>query len=805
MLHNLDQLRLQFERENLHEVYAKTCLEVLHIQFKEFFASKRGTWIYLKGSLIKLELKGSLIKLYLNMSKNVHINLVQVKDANLVVTESSRIESKNNSSENALSKSINETQMQMQEGKVGMESSGTKSDEQDTNSRLGNDADTKDAVIRPVNDHEPLAEVQLTAEHNVLANEQQHSVQSEPIYDTYLLEKVDSNITHDSTNMSHMGGEINQNAKKCQVSCHILDPSFDNVTTEFSNQSPESKNISLKKTVAQLQKDFSRMESHCVNMELKYQNQALKDGQHGQILNETKNEKLHKENEHLKQTYNDLYDSIKKTRVQAKDLNDSLIAQVNSKTIENADLKTQKCVFNANHDACLTKFLKEVNSRIMVPSPKTRNNIKLVEKKNSVIKPKRWISKGYRISLNKSFVVHEKPHTLRSCLRWKSTGRIFKLLVIGGYLLEKMFIDSTTVVDSEPPNGLNEDITNLYECDQTLNVSVGTLNLTAGISFNPKKARLRVWLLKKLMSKNQVPQGIHKQKHLHFTRIIFKCTQMIKKTAMASADNTSGPAPQRKESSGLGLHFMTPATSSTGLVSKLVSQQLCISSNRDDWDRLFQPMFDEYFNPLTIAISSVQEAAASKTEVLANSFVSISISQDAPSTIYGLNSTDSVDTPMIENKKLDEDLHGKPVDATLYRRMIGSFMYLTASRPDLSYVDSDMSLTVYADADHAGCQDTRRSTSGSAQFLGDKLSAIALCCNNFQHARAKHIDVRYHFIKKQVENEIVELYFVRTEYQLPDIFTKSLPRERFNFLIDKLGMKSMSSDTLKCLAKEIDE
>ncbi|GJW00107.1 retrovirus-related pol polyprotein from transposon TNT 1-94 [Tanacetum coccineum] len=71
--------------------------------------------------------------------------------------------------------------------------------------------------------------------------------------------------------------------------------------------------------------------------------------------------------------------------------------------------------------------------------------------------------------------------------------------------------------------------------------------------------------------------------------------------------------------------------------------------------------------------------------------------------------------------KLDEDLQGKPVDATLYRGMIGSLMYLTASRPDLNYTDTNMSLTAYVDADHLGCQDTRRSTSGSAQFLGDKL------------------------------------------------------------------------------------
>ncbi|GJR15307.1 hypothetical protein Tco_0797959 [Tanacetum coccineum] len=171
--------------------------------------------------------------------------------------------------------------------------------------------------------------------------------------------------------------------------------------------------------------------------------------------------------------------------------------------------------------------------------------------------------------------------------------------------------------------------------------------------------------------------------------------------------------------------------------------------------------------------------------------------------------------------------------------------------------DTDMSLTAYSDTDHAGCQDTRHSTSRSAQFLGDKLvswsskkqkstailsteaeyialsgccaqilwmrsqltdygftfnkiplycdnkSVIALCCNNVQHSRAKHIDVCYHFIKEQVENGIVELYFVRTEYQLADIFTKLLPRERFNFLIEKLGTRSMSLKTLKRLTERV--
>nr|GEY08733.1 retrovirus-related Pol polyprotein from transposon TNT 1-94 [Tanacetum cinerariifolium] len=147
------------------------------------------------------------------------------------------------------------------------------------------------------------------------------------------------------------------------------------------------------------------------------------------------------------------------------------------------------------------------------------------------------------------------------------------------------------------------------------------------------------------------------------------------------------------------------------------------------------------------------------------------------------------------------------VDPILFTQKAGNDLLL----------DTGMSLTAYADADHPGCQDTRRSTSGSAQFLDygfqfnkiplycDNKNAIALYCNNDQHSRAKHIDVRYHFIKEQVENGIMKLYFVRTEYQLADIFTKPLPRENFNFLIKKHGMRSMSLETLKRLAEETDE
>ncbi|GKB60326.1 retrovirus-related pol polyprotein from transposon TNT 1-94 [Tanacetum coccineum] len=114
-------------------------------------------------------------------------------------------------------------------------------------------------------------------------------------------------------------------------------------------------------------------------------------------------------------------------------------------------------------------------------------------------------------------------------------------------------------------------------------------------------------------------------------RIYNRRTQIITETIHVTFDELTAMASEQF-SSGPGLHYMTPVTSSTGLGSNPVSQQPCLPPIRDDWDRLFQPMFDEYFNPLPIVVSLVQEAAAPRAEVLANSPVSTSIDQDAPST-----------------------------------------------------------------------------------------------------------------------------------------------------------------------------
>nr|GFC60523.1 hypothetical protein [Tanacetum cinerariifolium] len=138
-------------------------------------------------------------------------------------------------------------------------------------------------------------------------------------------------------------------------------------------------------------------------------------------------------------------------------------------------------------------------------------------------------------------------------------------------------------------------------------------------------------------------------------------------------------------------------------------------------------------------------------------------------------------------------------------------------------------LTTFSDVDHAGCIDTRKSTSGGIQFLGDNLVSwmskkqdctamssaeaeyVALSAIFAQHSRTKHIHTRYHIIEEQVENGIIELYFVRTEYQLADIFTKAqladiftkaLPEDRFKYLIRQIDMRCLTPTKLEVLAKE---
>ncbi|GJV08323.1 hypothetical protein Tco_1345979 [Tanacetum coccineum] len=87
----------------------------------------------------------------------------------------------------------------------------------------------------------------------------------------------------------------------------------------------------------------------------------------------------------------------------------------------------------------------------------------------------------------------------------------------------------------------------------------------------------------------------------------------------------------------------------------------------------------------------------------------------------------------------------------------------------------------------------------------DSKAAIAISCNPVQHSRTKHIDVRYHFIKEQVEKGIVELFFVGTEYQLADLFTKALSEDRFKYLVRQLDWKSCLSQNQNALGRRLDK
>ncbi|GKF80500.1 hypothetical protein Tco_0239102 [Tanacetum coccineum] len=84
----------------------------------------------------------------------------------------------------------------------------------------------------------------------------------------------------------------------------------------------------------------------------------------------------------------------------------------------------------------------------------------------------------------------------------------------------------------------------------------------------------------------------------------------------------------------------------------------------------------------------------------------------------------------------------------------------------------------------------------------DSQLANAISCNLVQHSHTKHIHTRYHFITEQVENGIIELYFVRTKYQLVDMFTKALPEDRFQYLVRRIGMRCLTPTELEVLANK---
>nr|GEW01715.1 retrovirus-related Pol polyprotein from transposon TNT 1-94 [Tanacetum cinerariifolium] len=415
--------------------------------------------------------------------------------------------------------------------------------------------------------------------------------------------------------------------------------------------------------------------------------------------------------------------------------------------------------------------------------------------------------------------------------------------------------------------------------------------------------------------------------------------------AMASEQSSSGPA----------LNEMTLATISSGLVQKSSSSTPFEPPSRNDWDLLFQPMFNELLNPPPSVDPQAHEVIAPIAEVIppvqAKSTglpSSTTVNQDAPSPSKSHTTTETqsfVIPQDVEEDNLDievahmgnDPLFGvpipevtsaqssstniidqlsRPVSTRLQLHVQALFCYydafltlvepktykealtqsrwieamqeelneferlenkvhlvargynqeegidfeesfapvarLEAIRIFLAYAayknmvvyqmdvktaflngnlreevyDSSIALIAFADVDHAGCQDTRRSTSGSVQFLGERLIswsskrqksaaissteaeyiALSRCCAQILWMRSQLSDYGLGFNKNSnVENGVIELYLVNTEYQLADLFTKALGRDRIEFLINKLGMRSFTPETLKQLMDEVDK
>nr|GEY93083.1 hypothetical protein [Tanacetum cinerariifolium] len=493
--------------------------------------------------------------------------------------------------------------------------------------------------------------------------------------------------------------------------------------------------------------------------------------------------------------------------------------------------------------------------------------------------------------------------TPRSCLRWEPMGKIFKTVGLRWVPTRKIFASSTTKVDSEPLNGSNADITNQNECEQTLDVSAGTLDLSADahvasqqkleLLFGPlydecfnagsnpqdKQPTMNI----QTTSAPSTPTYVHaeenndnqaEEEHLpddEFTNPFCALTQEVAESSSHNIEqvrrNPSRPVQTRRQlatNPEMYMFALTVSTAELKNIKEALADSAWIEAMQKElhqFDRLQEKGidFEESFCSSCSLRSCLDFYRICSTQVFSNLLDGHEnngpLKEEAKYALeilhkHGMDKGQSIGTPMDTKPKLDADLSGNPIDQTDYRSKIGSFMYLTSSRPDIVQGGSSFGLTAFSDADHVGCINSRKSTSRGIQFLGDKLvswmskkqnyitmssaeaeyvalsascaqvmwmrtqlqdygfnynkiplycdsqSAIAILCNPVQHSHTKHIHTRYHFIKEQVENSIIELYFFRTEYQLADMFTKANPKIGLSILLGELAVRYVGISSL---------
>ncbi|GJX37612.1 retrovirus-related pol polyprotein from transposon TNT 1-94 [Tanacetum coccineum] len=444
MFLNMDQLKKQLDNEEFQEIRSMAAFKVLETQFQMFIKSR----IYLDNK-------------YVVMTHNYFLQYTQLEILEFRDTLIQHMESvKKSVDKRALHKReydswVNERQMQTTEEKVDSskaldvslvdtKSSGTESKEQDTSSRSGNDAHADDTYIRPIYDEEPMAEFASQVDVN--------NDLSKPVTTHYLPKERESAFAKPHHMIAPSSSRYSSND---MVHNHYLE--------EAKKKTQESGRNSKFSVMP-----FARSQSTANGSKPK-----------PRINNQNSRN----------------WPASKSSCVMTKTVP---IAEHSRNSRNFSDSKhfvcstCQKCVFNANHDSCVTKFLKEVNSRAKVPSHKKTNRNKPVVQTSFAKKPERQITKGHRFTIKKTSVVHEKTMTPRSCLRWKLMGKIFKTVGLRWVPTGKIFTYSTTKVDSEPTNGSNEDITNQYECEQTLDVSAGTLNLSAAMTSDHNSSELGI-------------------------------------------------------------------------------------------------------------------------------------------------------------------------------------------------------------------------------------------------------------------------------------------------------------------------
>ncbi|GJW23060.1 retrovirus-related pol polyprotein from transposon TNT 1-94 [Tanacetum coccineum] len=590
-------------------------------------------------------------------------------------------------------------------------------------------------------------------------------------------------------------------------------------------------------------------------------------------------------------------------------------------------LTCQKCVFNGNHDACISKLLKEVNSRAKIQSHKTRNSNKPVDQKSHIQKPGRQILKGHRFSPRKSSAVYEKISP-RSCLRWKHPGRIFNTVSLRWIPTGKSFDFCTSKVDSKPSHGSNVDIFKIHKCKQTLDLSAGTstnvqkkqsIDLSAdSLSPSPRSQENVPQAAEIVTTSNELDLLFS----LMFDELLNGTTPVMSKSSAVHATHDPNKLPTQVPTATATKNIIQAETTNeyaqvdddefVNVFSTSVQERGETSSRHVDSSNMHtfyqhhpsghrwtkdHPLeqvignpsqsirtrrqletdgemskgyaqkegidFEESFAPVARleAVRLFIAYAAHKSFTIHQSPRGIFINQAkyAQEILkkHGMTSSDSIGTPMA-TKHLDADLSGTPIDQTKYRSMVRALMYLTASRPDIVHAicycaryqakPTEKHLTAVkrifrylkdtinmggdklvswssmkqacismslAEAEYvslsACCAQVLwlRTQLTDYGFHFDKIpmycdskAAIAISCNPVQHSYTKHIDVRYHFIKEQVEKGIVELFFVGTEYQLADLFTKALSEDRFKYLVRQLGMRCLTPDELEVLAIE---